>query len=135
MEDNIIEHLKNIKLLQAIYSGKKFFVECYPTDEGAICFPNSNRAVKEIELPNFQLHAEKLGYKWVKTDWLDKLGDKIENDWEENHIRDAGLYDEIERLKLLAIKQFEECYIEMNPYAYNSTIQKEIEKFKKRNAL
>ncbi len=66
-EDSIIEHIKNIKLLQAIHEGKKFYVECYPTDKGAIHFPNSNRAVKEIELPNFKLHAEKLGYAWIRV--------------------------------------------------------------------
>lgn len=61
-----INHIRNIKLIQAMYSGKKFYVECYPTDKGALCFPNSNRAVKEIELPDFDLYEEKLGYKWVK---------------------------------------------------------------------
>lgn len=56
--NNIVEHLKNIKLLQAMYSGKKFYVDCMPTDTGAMCFPNSNRAVKEIDLPNFVLHGQ-----------------------------------------------------------------------------
>ena len=46
------EHLKNIKLLQAIYAGKKIYVECFPTDNGALFFPNSNLAVKVIEFPN-----------------------------------------------------------------------------------
>lgn len=65
-DDRLINHMRNIKLLQAMYSGKKFYVECYPTDEGAIHFPNSNWAVKEIELPDFELYEEKLGYKWTK---------------------------------------------------------------------
>ena len=65
-DDKTINHIRNIKLIQAVYSGKKFYVECYPTDKGALCFPNSNRAVKEIELPDFDLHEEKLGYRWVK---------------------------------------------------------------------
>lgn len=66
-DDKIINHIRNIKLLQAIHSGKKLFVECYPTDEGAISIPNSNKAVKEIELPEFDLYEEKLGYRWVKA--------------------------------------------------------------------
>lgn len=66
-DDKIINHVRNVKLLQAIYSGKKFYVECYPTDEGAIRFPNSNMAVKLIELPDFDLYEEKLGYRWVKA--------------------------------------------------------------------
>ena len=66
-DDSIINHIRNIKLMQAIYQGKKFFVECYPTDTGAIHFPNSNFAVKEIELPDFDLFEEKQGFKWVKT--------------------------------------------------------------------
>ncbi len=65
-DDKLINHIRNIKLLQAIYSGKKFYVECYPTDIGARHFPNSNFAVKEIELPDFELYEEKLGYKWQK---------------------------------------------------------------------
>lgn len=65
-DDQIINHIRNVKLLQAIHSGKKFYVECYPTDEGAIIKHNSNWAVKEIELPNFNLYEEKLGYRWVK---------------------------------------------------------------------
>ena len=55
-KDSIIEHMKMINYLKSLYSGKKFFVECYPTDTNAQCFPNSNRAVKEIELPYFKLH-------------------------------------------------------------------------------
>jgi len=51
--DNTAEHLKNIKLLQEIYKGKKFFVQCSPMDIGAKSFPNTNFAVKEIDLPNF----------------------------------------------------------------------------------
>ena len=48
-EDPFIEkHLNRIKIISALYGSKKLFVECYPTDEGALCFPNSNRAVKEI---------------------------------------------------------------------------------------
>lgn len=65
-DDKTINHVRNVKLLQAIHSGKKLFVECYPADIRAICFPNSNFAIKEIELPNFDLFEEKLGYKWVK---------------------------------------------------------------------
>lgn len=45
------DHLKQIKLLQAIAAGKKLYVECYPTDKGAITFPNTNQAVKLIDLP------------------------------------------------------------------------------------
>jgi len=63
-----IEHLKNIKLIQAMYSQKRFFVECFPTDKGAHCFPNTNFAVKEIELPNIKIHEESLGYRWIKID-------------------------------------------------------------------
>lgn len=65
-DEKLINHIRNVKLLTAIYGNKKFFIECYPTDEGAMSFPNSNRAVKEIELPNFDLFEEKLGYKWRK---------------------------------------------------------------------
>lgn len=65
-DDSLINHIRNIKLLQDIHKGNKFFVECFPTDIGAQCFPNSNFAVKEIELPNFDLYEEKLGYKWQK---------------------------------------------------------------------
>jgi len=54
-KNNNVEHLKNIKLLTEIYKGKKFYVECYPTDTGALCFPNTNLAVKEIDLPNFSI--------------------------------------------------------------------------------
>lgn len=38
-------------MLTAYYGGKKLFIECFPTDKDAICFPNSNRAVKEIQWP------------------------------------------------------------------------------------
>lgn len=65
-DEKSINHLRNVKLLQALYGGKKFYVECFPTDIGAIHSPNSNFAVKEIELPNFDLFEEKLGYKWRK---------------------------------------------------------------------
>jgi hypothetical protein len=51
---NVAEHLKMIKFLQEKYAGKKFYVECYPTDNGAIKLPNSNWAVKYIELPTFE---------------------------------------------------------------------------------
>lgn len=53
----VMEHLKNIKLLQSIYGNKKFYVECFPTDKDAITFPNSNKAIKEIDLPNFSKQA------------------------------------------------------------------------------
>lgn len=73
VDNNIVNHMRNVKLLTALYSGKKFFVECYPTDEGAIHFPNSNRAVKEIELPDFKLYEEeKFGYKWVPASQFSK---------------------------------------------------------------
>lgn len=67
-DDKIINHVRNVKLLQAVYKGKKFFVECSPTDIGAVTFPNTNFAVKEIELPDFDLFEEKLGYRWLKVD-------------------------------------------------------------------
>lgn len=66
-DDKLINHIRNVKLLQAIHSGKRFYVDCFPTDKDAICFPNSNRAVKEIELPNFDLFEEKQDYKWVNS--------------------------------------------------------------------
>ena len=47
------EHLKMIKVLQAMYTGKQLYIECYPTDNGAIHFPNSNLAVKKMDWPNF----------------------------------------------------------------------------------
>lgn len=64
-DDKVLNHIRNIKLIQALYQGKKFFVQCYPTDNGAECFPNTNFAVKEIELPSFELTQEKERYKWV----------------------------------------------------------------------
>lgn len=68
-DDPIINHLRNVKLMQAIYGGKKLYVECMPTDEGAMTFPNSNQAVKEIELPDFKIYEEeKFGYKWVPAE-------------------------------------------------------------------
>lgn len=54
----IAKHLGHIKLLTAKYSGKKIFIECYPTDEGAECFPNSNRAVKEISVEALDLYMK-----------------------------------------------------------------------------
>lgn len=69
-DDKIINHVRNVKLLQAIYAGKKFFVECYPTEKDAKQFPNSNFAVKEIQLPDFDLFEETLGYKWMNDDIL-----------------------------------------------------------------
>lgn len=51
----IDDHLKIIKILQAHYAEKKLYVECMPTDTGAICFPNSNMAIKEIQLPDTKL--------------------------------------------------------------------------------
>lgn len=55
----IIEnHLKMIKYLTAHYAGKKFYVECMPTDIGAKCFPNSNFAIKEIEFPTDEIEID-----------------------------------------------------------------------------
>lgn len=57
-EDNFIEkHLKAIDLLNRLYGGKKFFVECFPTDPGAMCFPNSNFAVKEVAKEALEIHS------------------------------------------------------------------------------
>lgn len=44
------DHLNIIRVLQSVYSGKKIFVECFPTDTGAITIPNSNFAVKEVDI-------------------------------------------------------------------------------------
>lgn len=41
-------HLNRINVIQASLGNKKLFVQCFPTDEGAKVFPNSNFAVKEI---------------------------------------------------------------------------------------
>jgi hypothetical protein len=51
--DFIGNHLRNIKILKAIYEGKRFFVECSLDDKDGAEIPNSNFAIKEIELPNF----------------------------------------------------------------------------------
>ncbi len=89
---NTAEHLKMIKFLQAKYAGKKFYVECYPTDNGAIKLPNSNWAVKYIEFPSIQL----------ATDGLEELEKIIETLQKMNSKKDctiADLYRENERLK------------------------------------
>jgi hypothetical protein len=94
-DDTIINHLRNVKLLQAIHSGKNFFVECDPTDEGARKFPNSNFAVKEIELPNFDLFEEKKGFAWMNVrndNTKDLLADIIS--WE----KDLSEYDSLESI-------------------------------------
>lgn len=41
-------HLNRIIKIQTSMNNKRIFVECFPTDADAICFPNSNLAVKEI---------------------------------------------------------------------------------------
>lgn len=46
----IEQHMKVIKYLQELYKGNKFFVECAPTVIGARRFPDSNFAVKEIDI-------------------------------------------------------------------------------------
>src|SRR6185312_8573087 len=53
-DDFIVNHLKNIKIIKAIYEGKRFFVECSLDDKDGAEIPNSNFAIKEIELPNFK---------------------------------------------------------------------------------
>jgi hypothetical protein len=67
-DDKIINHIRNVQLLQVIYRKKRIFVECFPTEPGAISFPNTNFAVKEIELPKMDLFEEKLGYRWLKVE-------------------------------------------------------------------
>ncbi len=94
-DNRLINHMRNIKLLQAIYSGKRFFVECYPTDMDAKHYPNSNFAVKEIELPNFDLYEEKLGYSWRK----DEPEPKQESEDE--------LWEELVRERLTYLKEWE----------------------------
>lgn len=48
------EHIKLIRILEQIYKGNRFFVECSPMDIGSIPFVNTNFAVKEIKFPDFQ---------------------------------------------------------------------------------
>lgn len=41
-------HMNRIKKIQTSMNNKRIFVECFPTDDNAICLPNSNLAIKEI---------------------------------------------------------------------------------------
>lgn len=68
-ENEIKNHVDNIKFMMALYGDLNTYVECLPQDEGAINIPNRNMWIRKFDI--------KHGVKWQKTkmtkeihDWL-----------------------------------------------------------------
>jgi hypothetical protein len=61
-DDFTKKHLNRIKVMQSALKGK-IYIECMPTDIGAIAFPNSNFAIKELvlyDVPDEDTYASEL---------------------------------------------------------------------------
>lgn len=52
---NIKLHLDRIKLINVFLGKGQLYVSCFPTDIGAICFQNSNRAITPIGTDHLEL--------------------------------------------------------------------------------
>lgn len=64
----ITKHLNRIKIIQALTGSKRLFVECFPTDEGAKHYPNSNFAVKEIIIEDIPTPAPQELKDWIENE-------------------------------------------------------------------
>lgn len=130
------DHLKIIKMLTAYYAGKKLFIECFPTDAEAIHFPNSNRAVKEIEWPENFPQPSKVQEEEIEElkkeveKWKDEYGamERIIADYQ---VADQKLKNSIESARELIFQYWRKEHPDIPSYR----IQDEWELFKSENKL
>lgn len=70
-DEQINNHLDNIKFMMALYGNSKTYVECQPQDEGAFNIPNSNRWLREFNI--------KIGVRWQKVKMRNEIIDWLYN--------------------------------------------------------